>query len=100
MEREKEQEGWALRMAQSDDVACAMSELSAGTMVEIRDGQGRVLEQLEITQNVPRFHKLALKDFAEGDCIHKYGEIIGKATCTIARGDYVHTHNVTSAKVS
>ena len=39
-------------------------------------------------------HKYALRDIAEGENVIKYGMPIGHATCSIARGEHVHTHNL------
>ena len=43
---------------------------------------------------VPRGHKVALRDVAEGAPVRKYGQVIGAATAPIAAGDHVHTHNL------
>ena len=45
---------------------------------------------------VPKGHKIALCHIAQGDFVIKYGEIIGKATCDIEQGDWVHSHNLRS----
>ena len=45
---------------------------------------------------IPAGHKFALKDINKGEYIIKYGEIIGRATTDIKKGDWVHTHNVKS----
>ena len=39
-------------------------------------------------------HKYALRDIKAGENIIKYGYPIGHATCDIAKGEHVHTHNV------
>ena len=51
---------------------------------------------LDGDDKIPAGHKFALTDIAEGEYVIKYGEIIGKATQNIAKGDWVHTHNVKS----
>ena len=45
---------------------------------------------------IPAGHKFALKDINKGEYIIKYGEIIGRATQDIKKGEWVHTHNVKS----
>ena len=45
---------------------------------------------------IPAGHKFALCDIAKGEYVVKYGEIIGKATSDIKKGEWVHTHNVKS----
>ena len=49
-----------------------------------------------INQTVPLGHKFAIKDINEGELVIKYGQSIGIATKNINRGDWIHTHNLTS----
>jgi (2R)-sulfolactate sulfo-lyase subunit alpha len=75
-------------------------------VADIRGGEGVVGvyldsgETIEVTAHadVPLGHKLALKDVEEGGKIIKYGTQIGVARSPIQIGDYVHTHNVRSAR--
>lgn len=46
--------------------------------------------------DVPAGHKIAIKDIAKGEYVIKYGEIIGRASADIKKGDWVHSHNVKS----
>ncbi len=48
------------------------------------------------TESIPAGHKFALRDIAKGEYVIKYGEIIGRATSDIQKGEWVHTHNVKS----
>lgn len=41
----------------------------------------------------PAGHKIAHRAMARGQPVVKYGQIIGYATCDIAPGDHVHSHN-------
>ncbi|MBQ8308682.1 MAG: altronate dehydratase [Clostridia bacterium] len=45
---------------------------------------------------IPAGHKFALRDIPQGEYVIKYGEIIGRATADIKKGEWVHTHNVKS----
>ncbi|GGE67866.1 UxaA family hydrolase [Niveispirillum cyanobacteriorum] len=47
-----------------------------------------------VNQDVQIGHKVALRDFAVGDTVIKYGEDIGKVVQPIAKGAHVHTHNL------
>ena len=49
------------------------------------------LDNVEVRENG---HKYALIDIKEGENVIKYGSPIGHATCDIAKGEHVHTHNV------
>ena len=45
---------------------------------------------------IPAGHKFALRPIKKGEEVIKYGQVIGRATCDIQEGDWVHTHNVKS----
>ena len=44
--------------------------------------------------DIPIGHKLALKDYREGDTVIKYGVDIGKVVKPIAKGEHLHVHNL------
>ncbi len=79
------------RISREDDVAVALGDLEPGATATI-DGT-----PLEITQSIPRGHKVALRDIAAGETVHKLGWPIGRATHNIARGSHVHTQNLATA---
>jgi altronate dehydratase small subunit len=81
-------------VAASDNVATAIRELEAGETVEV--GVGDDVREIEIAEDVPFGHKIAIADIAAGDTITKYGTSIGNATEAIAPGQWVHVHNVES----
>ena len=45
-------------------------------------------------------HKIALKDLEADEKIIKYGQVIGVASRKIKVGEWVHTHNVNSARMN
>ena len=49
---------------------------------------------LDGNETVPAGHKYALRDIGEGEAVLKYGEIIGRATKNITKGEWVHSHNL------
>jgi len=71
-----------------DNVATAVKDLAAGETLS--------LDTRDITLPGPVSfgHKLALKDISPGEDIIKYGEVIGRATSSIKKGEHVHVHNV------
>jgi altronate hydrolase len=71
------------RLHEEDSVLIARQDIEPGTY-----------SGLEITNAVPRGHKVATADIAEGAEVRKYGQIIGFASRDIAAGEHVHTHNV------
>ena len=54
--------------------------------------------KIKSNAEIPLGHKIALKDFVEGDTILKYGHDIGKVIVSIKKGDHVHVHNVKTKK--
>ena len=54
--------------------------------------------KIQSINNIPLGHKIALKNFKEGDTILKYGHDIGKVVASIKKGDHVHVHNVKTKK--
>ncbi len=80
-----------LMLAESDNVAIATEALDAGDRLMTAGG-----DELELKNAIGRGHKVALVDLSPGNKILKYGVSIGSATCAIARGEHVHTHNLAS----
>ena len=77
-----------MRLSPPDNVAVALRQLKAGETV-VLDGVA-----IKVRRNIAVGHKLAARAIAKGEIILKYSCPIGTATCRIAPGDYVHTHNV------
>jgi (2R)-sulfolactate sulfo-lyase subunit alpha len=78
----------------ADTVGVAVVDIAAGT-----DCVGRNLANNEALtahseENIPLGHKIALKDFAVGDTVTKYGFDIGHIVQAIKAGHHVHTHNL------
>jgi hypothetical protein len=81
-------DGAALRLKDDDDVAVALRELAPGDRVTF------AIESIVLLSAVPSGHKFATRPIAAGTLIHKYGQVIGKASAAIATGEHVHVHNV------
>ncbi len=77
----------------SDNVATALELICPGT-VTLRGDAG--MPEIEAVTEVPMGHKIALRDISEGENIVKYGVVIGRATHAIAKGSWVHLHNICS----
>lgn len=73
-----------------DNCATTLDDISKDTELLIDE------ENIKINQDVPMGHKFASKGIKKGEKIFKYGEIIGIATEDISKGDWIHTHNITS----
>ena len=78
----------AVRIHTADNVAVAVRALSRGAKVAV-DGARVVL-----ADDVPAGHKFALAALEPGAQVVKYGCPIGAVTAPIARGAWVHSHNL------
>jgi altronate hydrolase len=79
----------ALRLHPDDDVVIALRDIAAGTAVDVAG------EQVTARVAIPAAHKMAVRHRASGDLVHRYAQVIGRATTDIAPGDHVHGHNLT-----
>ena len=82
----------ALVISARDNVATALEALDAGQAIRA----GEVI--VTVMEPVPRGHKIALGPIAAGEAVVKYGSPIGTASCDIAAGAHVHTHNLASTR--
>ena len=77
-------------MNPDDNCATILEDILKGSQIKIRESS------IITKQNIHLGHKIALEDIRKGDLVKKYGQIIGIATVDIKRGDWIHTHNLTS----
>jgi altronate dehydratase len=89
----------AILLNNKDDVACVLESIFCGDSLNLKDSAGKIVDRVVAKEDIPRFHKIALRDLKKGIYVHKYGEVIGKTTADIKRGEYVHVHNIASVKV-
>ena len=82
----------ALIMHPHDNVATAVEEIQAGEEVAI-PVVGTPLT-LRAVEAIPFGFKIALQEIPRGQIIRKYGETIGTAGRSIAKGALVHIHNL------
>lgn len=71
-----------------DNVAVALRDIKNGE--EVTDG---AVSTLAVT-DVPRGHKIALRDFKTNENVTKYGAPIGHVTEDVAKGTWIHSHNM------
>jgi altronate dehydratase small subunit len=81
-------DGSALRLKDDDDVAVALRPLAPGDAVSFTG------LTVTIAGDIPSGHKFATRPIAAGALIHKYGQVIGRASEAIGSGEHVHVHNV------
>jgi hypothetical protein len=73
----------------ADNVAISLEDIAQGAPVSLPDSS-----EFLAAAAIPYSHKVALRDFASGDEILKYGEVIGRAKGPIRKGDWIHGHNI------
>lgn len=75
-----------------DSVVTIAAAAEAGDDVAYTDaGERKVQRALE---DIPIYHKIAIRHIAKGDKVLKYGELIGIASSDIMPGMHVHVHNI------
>ena len=84
----------ALMIDETDNVVTCVDEVSKGSGVFYRKGD----DILSVTaiEDIPYCHKVALKDFAEGEDVIKYGESLGKTNCAVKKGGWLYDKNMHS----
>ena len=85
----------AIAIDEKDNVAVVLGDTAQGEEV-IWSASGSCHKVCAVEQ-IPMYHKIAIKEIAQGEAVIKYGERIGVATQKIPAGAHVHTHNVQSA---
>jgi altronate hydrolase len=70
----------------ADDIAVALDDIAAGDTPEGLD--------VAATADIAQGHKIARHAVAEGGLVRRYGQVIGRASASIAAGDHVHVHNL------
>ncbi|MEP7328057.1 MAG: SMP-30/gluconolactonase/LRE family protein [Betaproteobacteria bacterium] len=80
-----------------DDVATVLVDLAAGAIVRLT--AGAQTRDIVLLEPIRAGHKFAVRALASGLRVRKYGEFIGRTTCAVAAGAWVHLHNLaTSAR--
>lgn len=78
-----------------DNVGVVVAEdLAAGTEMLCVFTDDNSEFSLQAKDAAPLGHKIALSDLQSGDAVYKYGENIGKMIAPVAKGGYVHVHNL------
>lgn len=78
----------ALRLSPSDNVAVLKKAVRQGDILTSDS------LQIEVAQQIPPGHKIAVQEIPEGGQVRKYGQFIGCASTKIRPGEHVHTHNL------
>ena len=83
-----------------DDVGVATMDLTAGEVIQAVTLEGDPVTEIELIEDVPLTHKVALRAMDAGHDLIEYGRAIGSTSTDIAAGAHVHTHNLKSNRWS
>jgi hypothetical protein len=90
----------AIQIDAEDNVATTTGIVEAGEKLEVLSPDGAVILETKPVEKIIFGHKIALKPLEADEEIIKYGEVIGVASKPIKVGEWVHTHNVNSARLN
>ncbi len=82
---------------EGDMVAVAVQDVSPGERTVVYMDSDREVG-IEVSEEIPLGHKVALRDLAEGVEVIEYGVRVALTRLPIKAGQLVHTHNVRSAR--
>lgn len=78
-----------------DNVAVVVVEgLKAGTKALGVVTENNTTFTVDVKDDVPIGHKVALADLKQGDTVIKYGQDVGKMVGNATKGHHVHTQNM------
>lgn len=83
-----------------DDVGVATMDLAAGEVVQAVTLEGEPVTDVELVDDVPLAHKVAVRAMGAEQDVVEYGRAIGSSTIAIQAGAHVHTHNLHSQRWS
>ena len=86
----------AVMIDEADNTATLLQAKQAGEAVRVLRPGSADPDVVWAAQDIAFAHKIAVADIPAGTDVIKYGEVIGRAAVSIARGSYVHVHNVES----
>lgn len=83
-------------MNDKDNVVTTIEKFEKGTKINL-NYKGQAIS-IDLINDIPFGHKIALRNINKGEKIVKYGETIGVASRAIKRGEHVHVQNVESCR--
>ena len=86
----------AIMINENDNVATALRDIESRERAIISIGED--FKECLINEHIPYGHKFSVKDITRGENIFKYGEVIGRATHSIAVGNHAHIQNIESLR--
>jgi altronate dehydratase len=83
----------AIKLNVKDNVAMCITELKKGDLIILSND-----EFFEAQSDIPFAHKVSIQDIKKNGDVIKYGYSIGKAMSDIAKGQWLHVHNIQGGK--
>ncbi|MDR2056295.1 MAG: UxaA family hydrolase [Desulfovibrio sp.] len=83
----------ALAIHPDDNVAVVLADLAAGESCLVRNSNGAEYSVTAL-EDIGFGHKIVLSDIAGEGKVIKYGEEIGRVNKPVAKGAWVHNHNM------
>ena len=77
-----------VKINKDDDVVVLLEDGVKGKIIDV-DG-----EQITLLEDIPKGHKVAIKEIKKDNDVLKYGYSIGKAKEDIKVGQWIHSHNM------
>ncbi len=77
-----------------DDVGVAVEDLEAGVEIGAVTLEGKPAGAVNLVDNVPLGHKIAMNDLRSGQDVIEYGRVIATALQDAPRGSHIHIHNI------
>lgn len=87
----------AMIIEKGDNVATCLEKVEKGKSVRLMLN-GKMGRTLKANQAIPYIHKICISPLKKGEHCMKYGLSIGVASRDIQVGDYIHVHNIESAR--
>ena len=82
---------------EGDHVAVAVQDVTAGNRRAVYMDSDREVG-LDVSEDIPLGHKVALQDLAEGADVIEYRVRVGLTRQPVKKGAMVHVHNLRSAR--
>jgi len=77
-----------IQLHSQDNVVVALEAIEPGLAIAVNGIEVKAREA------IAPGHKIAVREIRRGEAVLRYGQTVGEATADIARGDWVHSHNL------
>ncbi|KJS83660.1 MAG: hypothetical protein JM58_12355 [Peptococcaceae bacterium BICA1-8] len=82
----------------NDNVATVLGKVECGKIIFIKGPNNENLGEVTATDEIEIGHKVAIEVIPANSRIIKYGQVIGNSKEHIAKGMWVHIHNLESLR--